>query len=309
MRRALILTLLSALSFQGWTQQASQYSQWYLHQFAINPAHAGIKQCIDVHSLYRQQWLGFEGAPQSGFLSLSIPLQARSRRLYGARHGTGFKFETDQFGPFSMSRLNIAYAAHFNFSQDNRLSLGAYGGVVQTGYDASILTTHDPDPTVLQQSNNLSPDASFGAWFNSKNYYFGFILRNLFRSQWEDVGTDSRHRFHASLNGGYRWNVRENWTLLPGFNLRIPPRSPASLDLNLHADYNNVFGLGVGFRVGDAINATAQFKIKEQFAIAYTFDYSVTRIQSVANNTHEISLRFTTCKPQRTDGNACPLFE
>jgi hypothetical protein len=77
----------------------------------------------------------------------------------------------------------------------------------------------------------------------------------------------------------------------------------------MHADYNNVFGIGLGFRVGDALNATAVFKIKEQLAIAYTFDYSLTRIQSVANNTHEISLRFTTCKPQRTDGAACPLFE
>ena len=123
------------------------------------------------------------------------------------------------------------------------------------------------------------------------------------------MGLDSRHRFHASLNGGYRWGFRENWTLLPGFNLRIPPKSPASLDLNLHADYNNVFGIGVGFRVGDAINATAVFKIREQFAIAYTFDYSITRIQSVAQNTHEISLRFTTCKPDRSSAAACPLFE
>jgi len=309
MRRALLLLSFLVLSYQSWSQQLSQYSQWYLHQFAINPAHAGIKQCIDVHTLYRTQWLGFEGSPQSGFLSMSIPLQARRRRIFGARHGTGFKFETDQFGPFSMSRLNLAYAAHFNFTQDNRLSLGVYGGVVQTGYDPSELTTHDPDPTVLQQSNNISPDASFGAWWNATNYYAGLIFRNLIPSRWEDVGTDSRHRFHASLNAGYRWAFKENWTLLPGFNLRIPPRSPASLDLNVYTDYNNVFGFGLGFRVGDAINATAVFKIKEQFAIAYTFDYSVTRIQSVANNTHEISLRFTTCKPERTGTASCPLFE
>lgn len=304
---ALLIVLL--ISTGSWSQQLTQYSQWYLHQFAINPAHAGIKQCVDIHSLYRIQWVDFEGAPQSGFLTLSIPLQTRRRRAFGARHGTGFKFETDQFGPFSMTRLNLAYAAHFNFTQENRLSLGVYGGVVQTGYDASELTTHDPDPSVLQQSNNLSPDASFGAWFNSTNYYLGLTLRNLIPSRWEDVGTDSRHRPHASLNGGYRWGFAENWTLLPGFNLRVPPRSPASLDLNLHADYNNVFGLGFGFRVGDAINATAVFKIQEQFAIAYTFDYSVTRIQSVAQNTHELSLRFTTCKPERSDAAACPLFE
>lgn len=309
MKNTIFLLFGLFLSAQVWSQQLPQYSQWYLHQFAINPAHAGIKQCIDVHSLFRLQWVDFEGAPRSGFMTLSIPLQARRKRIFGVRHGTGIKFETDQFGPFSMTRLNLAYAAHFNFTQNERLSLGVYGGVVQTGYDADQITTHDPDPSVYQQSNNLSPDASFGAWFNSTNYYIGLIVRNLFRSEWENVGLDSRHRFHASLNGGYRWGFRENWTLLPGFNLRIPPRSPASLDLNVHADYNNVFGIGMGFRFGDVINATAVFKIREQFSIAYTFDYSITRIQSVAKNTHEISLRFTTCKPDRSSAAACPLFE
>jgi type IX secretion system PorP/SprF family membrane protein len=309
MKKWSFLLVVLLVSLPTFAQQLTQYSQWYLHQFAINPAHAGIKPCIDIHSLYRVQWVGFEGAPQSGFLTLSIPLQTRGKRAFGARHGTGFKFESDQFGPFSMTRLNLAYAAHFNFTQDNRLSLGAYGGVVQTGYDASSLTSHDPDPEILQQSNVLSPDATFGAWYNSTNYFLGFSLRNLFRSRWENVGFESRDRFHASLNGGYRWSVHENWTLLPGFNLRIPPRSPISLDINLQADYNNVFSVGFGFRAGDAVNATAVFKIREQFAIAYTFDYSISRIQSVAQNTHELSLRFTTCKPDRRSGASCPLFE
>lgn len=307
--RAVLLFGFGLFGFVAKAQQVPEYSQWYMHQFAINPAHAGIKQCIDLHTLYRMQWVDFEGAPRTGFLTMSIPLQNRRKRVFGARHGTGFKFETDQFGAFSVTRLNLAYAAHFNFTQDTRLSLGAYGGVVQTGYDASIVTTHDPDPTVLEQSNFLSPDASFGAWFNSTNYFLGLSLRNLIRSKWEDIGGDSRHRLHASLNGGYRWAVRDNLTLLPGFNLRIPPRSPVSLDINLHADFSNVFGFGIGFRAGDAINATAVFKIREQFAIGYTFDYSLTRIQSVAKNTHELSLRFTTCKPDRTNSNSCPLFE
>lgn len=307
--KGIVFSFIISVGFSVAAQQAPQYSQWYLHQFAINPAHAGIKQCVDVHSLYRVQWVDFDGAPNSGFLTVSLPFQNRRRRVFGARQGTGFKFETDQFGPFSVTRLNLAYAAHFNFSQDDRLSLGVYGGVVQTGYDASIATTHDPDPTVLQQSNFLAPDASFGAWYNSTNYYAGLTIRNLFRPAWEDIGDQSRHRFHIALNGGYRWAVKENITLLPGVNIRIPPRSPVSVDLNLHADYKNVFGFGIGFRAGDAINATAVFKIREQFSIGYTFDYSVTEIQSVAKNTHEISLRFTSCKPDRSTSNSCPLFE
>lgn len=306
-----LVAIISCVFFTqlSFAQQLPQYSQWYMHQFAINPAHAGIKQCIDVHSLYRMQWVDFDGAPRSGFLTLSIPLQNQRKRIFGARHGTGFKFETDQFGPFSVTRLNLAYALHLNFSQEDRLSLGVYGGAVQTGYDPDLVTTHDPDPTVSQQSNILSPDASFGAWFNSTNYYFGLTLRNLIPSRWDDIGEDSRHRFHAAINGGYRWAVKEDITLLPSAILRIPPKSPPSFDINLQADYKNVFALGVGFRAGDALNASAVFKIREQLAIAYTFDFTISDIQSVAKNTHELSIRFTTCKPDRSTASSCPLFD
>ena len=77
-------------------QQIPQYSQWFLHQFAINPAHAGIKSCVDIHTLYRSQWYDFQGAPNTGFLTFGVPLQVKRKYAFSARHGAGFKFETDQ---------------------------------------------------------------------------------------------------------------------------------------------------------------------------------------------------------------------
>lgn len=229
--------------------------------------------------------------------------------MLSARHGTGFKFETDRIGQFSTNRINAAYAAHFNFNKTDRLSLGVYGGIIQTGYDPSNSTTADPDPQVMQQANFISPDATFGAWFNSENYFAGLTLRNMFRSKWMDIGTDSRHRVHLAINGGYRLKIKENITFLPSMIIRVPPRNPVSADITLYADYKNVFGLGIGYRSGDAVNAIVTFKIKSQFSISYSFDYAVTAIQSVAKNTHELSLRFTTCKPNRSGPAKCPLFE
>lgn len=308
MRKLLAVFVFLGTGMFAKAQQVPQYSQWFLHQFAINPAHAGIKQCVDVHTLYRIQWVGFDGAPDSGFLSLSIPLQARKRRLFSARHGTGFKFETDRFGQFTTNRLNLAYAAHFNFTKTDRLSLGLYGGIIQTGYDPTSSTTSSPDPSVMQQANFLSPDATFGAWFNSTNYYAGLTLRNLFRSPWTDVGNDSRYRLHFAINGGYRLAINEKFTFLPGMIIRIPPKSKVSADLNLYLDYKNAIAIGLGYRTGDAVNAIVTFKIKEQFAISYSFDYTTSAIQSVAKNTHELSLSFTTCKPNRSGPASCPLF-
>lgn len=309
MKKALLFFVLFGSITQSQAQQIPEYSQWFLHHLAINPAHAGIKQCIDVHTLYRMQWLGFEGAPNSGFLTVGIPINTRRRSAFSARHGTGFKFETDRIGQFNINRVNFAYAGHYNFNETDRLSLGIYAGVVQTGYDPSSATTNLPDPSVMQQSNFLSPDATFGAWFNSENYYVGLSLRNLFPSQWEDIGNDSRYRFHAAINGGYRLQLKEDLTFLPSAIVRIPPRSKISADINMYFDYRNLLGFGLGFRGGDAINAILTVKIKEQFSISYSYDYTVTAIQFVAKNTHELSFRFTTCKPDRSGPAKCPLFE
>jgi type IX secretion system PorP/SprF family membrane protein len=291
------------------SQQLPQYTQWNWHQFATNPAHAGIKKCIDIHSLYRIQWVGFEGAPKSGFLTIAIPLDSRRRRYLSARHGFGFKFETDEIGDFSTQRFNVAYAAHFNFNKTDRLSLGLYAGFVQMGYDPEGVTTTLPDPSVQNQGSIFAPDASFGAWYNSENYFVGLSLQNLFRSDWNSIGTDARYRTHAVLNGGYRLEVNNNITLLPGLQVKLPPKGPISADLILQTDFNNVLGLGIGYRNTDALLLFVQLKLKGQLSIGYSFDYTLSSIQLGAKNTHEVPLRFTSCKKRNVSTSSCPLFE
>lgn len=290
-------------------QQIPQYTQWSMHQFAGNPAHAGIKKCVDIHTLYRLQWVGFQGAPRSGFLTVSIPLDSKRKKYLSARHGTGFRFETDQIGNFNFNRINAAYAAHFNFDKFKRISFGLYGGVIQMGYDPGKTVTADPDPSVMNQGSFVAPDATFGAWFNDENYYIGLALKNLFPSRWENIGETSRYRFHMALSGSYRFAFGEKISLQPAAILRVPPKGPASVDLNLHLDYNNLLGFGLGYRNSDAIMAFATIKIKEQFSIVYSFDFTLSDIQLASKNTHELSLRFTTCKRRKTGTASCPLFE
>ena len=292
----------------GIGQQIPQYTQWYMNQFMGNPAHAGIKRCVDIHALYRNQWVGFDGAPKSGFLTISIPLYTQRKEYLTARHGTGFKFERDQIGQFSVNRLNVAYAAHFNFDRDKRLSLGVYAGVIQMGYDATSIHTTVPDVSLLNQASVVSPDASFGAWFNDVNYFLGISFQNLIPSRWSDIGLLSQNRLHIAFNGGYRYSVNKEMSFIPAFNVRIPTLGKTSADINLHWDYKNTLGLGIGYRNTDALLAFFSIKIKEQFAVVYSFDYTLSDIQKGAKNTHEVSIRFSTCKIRKTGTASCPLF-
>ena len=292
-----------------YSQQIPQFTQWSSHQLALNPAHAGIKTCIDIHSLYRIQWVGFQGAPRSGFFTLSAPIKTKRKNYLSARQGLGLKFETDQIGQFNTNRINVAYAAHFNFTRDTRLSLGLYGGIIQMGFDPSNSVTIEPDPTVIKEASFIAPDASFGAWWNGEDYYFGLVLQNLFRYKWTDLGTDSRYRFHSLLNAGYRFKMNDRITLMPAAILKIPPRGPLAIDLQAILDFGNKFNLGLGYRNTDALLFFAGFKINQRFSAQYSFDFTLSALQNGGSNTHELSISFSACKPQNNNTSRCPLFE
>lgn len=303
-----LLILFFGINSFSIAQQLPQYTQWSAHQFAINPAHAGIKPCIDIHSLYRIQWVGFEGAPKSGFLTLCAPIKTKRKQYLSARQGIGLRFETDQIGQFSTNRFNIAYAGHFNFSRDTRLSLGIYGGIIQMGYDPSKTITIQPDPTVSQEASFIAPDASFGAWWNGENYYFGLVVQNLIPYKWVDLGTSSKYRLHALLNAGYRLKINDRFTFLPAVLLKIPPRGPLAIDLQAMVDYNNSLNFGLGYRNTDALMIYAGLKINQRFSIQYSFDLTLSPLRNGSSNTHEISLSFSACRPENKNTSSCPLF-
>ena len=296
------------LSLFGFTQQIPQYSQWSFHQLSINPAHAGIKPCLDVHSLYRMQWVGFDGAPKSGFLTVSGPINSKRKEYLSARQGYGFKFETDRIGNFNTNRFNVAYAGHFNFSRDTRLSLGIYGGIIQLGFDPSQSTSSSPDPQILREGSFIAPDASFGAWWNGENYYFGLMLQQLIPWKWESPGVDSRFKSHLAFNTGYRLGLNESLTLLPAALLKIPPRGPIALDLQAMVDVSNKFMAGLGYRNTDALIFFAGFKFDSRFSLNYSFDLTLSDLRVASSNTHEISLIFNTCKQENRSTYSCPLF-
>jgi type IX secretion system PorP/SprF family membrane protein len=308
MRKNSFLFLFFCFSTTLFGQQNPQYSQWFWNLFAINPAYAGLKPCLEIKTVYRSQWAGLDGSPNSGFITFSTPIYTKKKKIFTPRQGCGFKFETDKVGPFTMNRFNLSYAGHFNFTADNRLSIGLNAGFKQFSFDKDKITTLVPDPIVNESNSYFSPDASLGFWWNGKNYFISASFQELARSKWKDIGDDSRFKFHTYLNGGYRIPINNTFTLLPYALLRIPPKGPISMDLNLILNYKNKIDFGLGFRNTDALMALIQLRFRENFHIAYSFDYTMSSLARNQFFSHEIALTFGTCKAQSSSKTVCPLF-
>lgn len=307
-----ILTLFMTFSFSGWAQQITQYSQWSYNQFAINPALAGVKRCLDLRTAARVQWLGFEGAPMSGLVTVNAPLKMRNNKKIDLFHGLGGKIEQDFFGPFNNFSMSLAYALHFPLgktSATHRISFGLSAGIQQFGFDQSKVTTIDADPAVAQSANHLlAPLLGFGVWYYTEHFYVGGAIDQLAKNKWKEVGYLSRFRLHTKIQGGTKFSFENKLSLLPGILVRIPPAGPSSMDINLMLDYNNVFQVGLGYRTVDAVIGFFKVNIK-QFTIGYSFDYITSSIRGGNFHTHEISIQYNGCWRASRSQSDCPLFQ
>ncbi|MGZ4038270.1 MAG: type IX secretion system membrane protein PorP/SprF, partial [Bacteroidia bacterium] len=71
---ALIVTVLLS-GIKGTAQQLSLYTNYLLNAYAYNPAIAGAKPYAQANLFMRNQWTGFDGAPQTYMASLYGPLK------------------------------------------------------------------------------------------------------------------------------------------------------------------------------------------------------------------------------------------
>ena len=308
-KKGCILIGLLFVSYMVYGQQISQYSQWSFNQFAINPALAGVKKCLDIRTAYRAQWIGIEGAPQSGLFTINAPLFKRAKRYRDFFHGIGGKIERDAFGPFSNFSVGLAYALHIPLGKEQHLSFGVLGGVQQLGFDQTKVTTIDADPAVAQSSNNfLFPLISFGGWYSAQHFFVGAAVDQLAMNKWKNIGFASRFRIHTKIQSGGKFSFENGNSILPVLLVRIPPAGPMSIDFNVMFDIKNTVVLGLGYRNTDALIAFLKVSIGK-FSIGYSFDFITSSIRGGNFHTHEISLQFNGCREKARSQSACPLFE
>ncbi|MGB0788374.1 MAG: PorP/SprF family type IX secretion system membrane protein, partial [Marinirhabdus sp.] len=90
-----ILSIVAFVSFapEMAAQQDSQYTQYMYNTQTVNPAYVGSRGVFGITGLYRNQWVGLDGAPETLNVSLNTPVGS-SERL-----GLGVSFVEDRIGP------------------------------------------------------------------------------------------------------------------------------------------------------------------------------------------------------------------
>ena len=276
MKRVLIGVAILFLALNVSAQQDAQFSQNMFLTAPINPGAVGIKgmRCVDL--VAREQWLGFEGRPETGMLSFNTPVGSQYSNF-----GLGGVLVYDKIG--FENNINFKVNGAFNFdvgSNGGKLGIGVDVGILQKGFSGNVKAVDPTDPTVaINGTNDMGFDVGFGIfYYKPETLYFGISGQKLLPQQL-DFGTGAQPaiRQHAYITAGYYHQVRgqgdDSFVLKPNMLVKTDLTS-TQVDVNLTAAFNNNFWLGASYRVQDAVVANVGFNLGPNTKLGIAYDYT-----------------------------------
>ena len=316
----MLLGLVAGVSQPVRSQQNIQFTQYIFNSMSVNPGYAGYKEEWFGQLGLRSQWVGLDGAPQTGLLSVDGVLDPDGAK----RHGVGLQLTADKLGPQSATSgyLNYAFRLRLDDADTRRLSFGLGAGVTQYSLDGTMLDPIDGGDALLPPNriNSFIPDIRFGVYYYAPRWYAGVSVmdllsgdqsNNIFR--WDGTTTDNiRRQRHLYVMAGLMFDLGPGTKLRPSVLVKEDFRGPTSLDLNAMFIFGERFWLGGGWRTGvsvfereynrisgnklsrkNSFSAIAQVYLTPELRLGYSYDHIVSRLASVQNGSHEVTLGIT----------------
>lgn len=282
-----VFTLLLCVNVNA--QQDPQYTQYMYNTMSVNPGYAGQRDVLSAAALYRTQWVGVDGAPETITFGIHSPL--RNDRI-----GLGLNIVSDRLGPAEETSIdaNVSYTLPIDESGDLELSFGLKAGLHILDTDWSKGVFQNADRLFNQNVNLISPTLGAGMYLHSDRWYLGLSVPNILNTDHYDDFQESiaTERLHFFLIGGYVFDLSDTTKLKPAFLVKGVSGAPIIADLSLNALFNDRFTLGLAYRWDDSVSGLAGVQINDGLFIGYAYDATTTALNNYNSGTHEIMLRF-----------------
>lgn len=282
------LTLLLSLISTTQAQQDSQYTQYMYNTISINPAYAGNRETLNALAVYRNQWVGLDGAPETLNFSVNSPIG-----ISGV--GLGLGFISDKIGPSSENTItaDFSYTIPFN-NYGTRLSFGIKGGLNSFDLDVNKLNIYDPNDVNLVNRSLISPVVGAGIYLYDYKWYVGLSTPNMLETEhYDDIAVSTAtEKMHIYLTAGYVFDMNSYIKFKPVFMMKAVSGSPLAIDLSGNFLLYERMTMGVAYRWDSTVSALLGFQVNENIMIGYSYDYDTTELGNYNHGSHEVFIRF-----------------
>ena len=293
MKNILYIVFLVVIGVQA--QQDPQYTQYMYNMNVINPAYAGSSESVSIGALYRSQWVGLEGSPSTGTLSIHSPV--------GNRVGLGLSLINDEVGPVRETNAYVDFSYTLPVGSITKLAFGLKAGA--TFHDiglTSIETIDADDPFFSQDVNETTANVGAGMYLYQPNrWYLSASMPNILNgthldSDGRKIGSETEHLFAAA---GYVFDLSENFKLKPHALMKFAFDAPVSYDVNLNLFMYDIVEIGGGYRLDDSFSGMVNFMVSPTMRIGYAYDAIQSELNVVTDASHEIFINFDIDLPRK----------
>lgn len=289
MRKLILVLILFFCYSAGFAQQDAQFSQYMYNTININPAYAGSRGVISIFGLYRTQWVGLDGAPETSSFSVNTPINTNV--------GVGVSIINDKIGPTNENNLSADFSYSIPTSAMAKLSFGLKGSANLFSLDPSKLKPEDQgDPQFQDFKNKFSPNVGVGIYWHTNKAYVGLSIPNFIQANRYDDNDNAiyKDQINYYFIAGYVFNLDhyEMVKFKPALLTKMVDGSPLQIDFSANFMFNEKFVIGAAYRWSASVSALAGFQITDGLYIGYAYDRETTRLANYNSGSHEIFLRF-----------------
>ncbi len=274
-------------------QQVPNYSSYYLNPYLLNPGYAGHVDKTTAFLLYRNQWVGITGSPETQYISVNSQFGKRAMGLAGNVYN-------DVSNIYGRSGGYLSYSYRVMLDSTHSIRVGASLGLTQNRLYFDRIQAQDPtESTILiSDQNNTNFDGAFGALYTmADKLEIGLSAMQIFNSKfiYADQANERTLSYqlirHFYLSGTYHFELKpETWHLHPIMLLRSAQGAPIQVDGGLQAEWKQFLGLTVLYRSNFGLATSLQAQVNPNIKIGYTYEVPLNGMQEFSIGSHEVVL-------------------
>ena len=197
-------------------------------------------------------------------------------------------------------------------SKRGSFSMGIQGGFHHLSSDFNMLFIRNPaDPNLAGVISKLNPNVGVGFLYSEKKFFAGFSVPYLLENKMYDIESvlseATQNRLYY-LHGGLTLEPNKDLKIKPSTQIRVQDGSPLSFDLNCNFIYKETIGLGLSYRVVDAIIFLFELRVIDNFHIGYAYDHTTSGLNQFSNGSHEIMINYRVKIGKLHKGLLCPSY-
>ena len=297
MKKILLFSIFACAAWSLNAQQEAHFTQFMYNKLYLNPAYAGARGVPTISAIYRSQWVGFDGAPQSILGSFNGPFLSK-------RVGIGVTVSHVKIGLQRDFQASLAYSYDMVAQEEVSLRVGLSGSLRSLGFAYNEAQPGQSGDLSIEDHriNDFYGNVGAGIYGTiMEKYYFGVSVPHLYsnaigisNSNAIVLAKEARHFYGMA---GAIIPLSEDINLMPAVLLKYVKHAPFDADVNVNLDIRKKFTAGVSYRVGgdgagDSVDLLVFWQTHPQFGIGAAYDFTLSSLKDYNAGSFEVLVQY-----------------